>query len=271
MHRVLAACLFAAAIPAAHAVAPFGGFPDMPTTASAGQTVLVPAWNWIEAGAGPQAARTGFVWYHQTLVQPGATHSQVQYMRDVQSVPNSYIVPIAPGARAAVGDIVLTWWQSGSGMQRAIVVAADDPARPVVRYLDIAWDNPAKSRDKSTTIGKMDEALAADSFMPLLPGAPGSIFRCSDNGKPVRRQLIARADDGRSLMRTHAGLLAIHADGDCTPTPLRPDVAAGDMPWVEFAGTFVQAKVVRVEPAIGRVFVEQFGKERAIAFGDVMP
>lgn len=269
---IAAALLVTAAFNApAHAVGAYGGFPDVAITAKSGEYVLVPSWNWIEAGAGPDAHKTSFIFYHQKMIAPAVAASTVQFMREQHEVPNSYIVAIAAGGRANAGDIVLTWWQSGSGMQRAIVVRADDPARPVVRYLDIAYDNPAKSPDKSTTIGRMDEALAVDSFVPLMAGAPGSIFRCLDAGKPVRRQLIAQAADGRQLMSAHAGRLAIHAPGECESTPLKPDVQPGAMAWVEFAGTFVQARVTRIEPAIGRVFVELFGKERAIAFGDVIP
>ncbi len=56
-----------------------------------------------------------------------------------------------------MGDIVLGTRQSGSGLQRAIVVAGGTPAAPKVRYLDLDYDNPAG-------VGKKDDTLKADCF-----------------------------------------------------------------------------------------------------------
>jgi hypothetical protein len=252
-------------------VTSFQSFPDVKTTAKAGESILLPSYNWLEALS--KGKKQNLIFYNQKMVTPGATTSQVAYTvgkKEVE-VHNSYIIAIPKGGKAKVGDIVLTWWQSGSGMQRAIVVKASKPSTPVVRYLDIDYDNPAKSRDKSTTIGKMDEELAANTFTRLTEGAPGSVYRCVEGGKGLRVRLVAKAPSGQLFVIGQAGMPKVFAKEDCKPTPLQPKVKAGDEVEVEFAGKFTKAKVERVDKAIGRVFVKLFGKESAVAFGDVMP
>lgn len=249
----------------------YGGFPDVPTSAKPGEFVLVPSYTWIESGA--NSDKTTFIFYKQQMVAPGAVASRVKFMTPGErEVPNSYIVAIPKGARAKAGDIVLTWWQSGSGMKRAIVMSATDAARPVVRYLDIAYDNPAKSRDKKTGIGQMEEQLEADSFVQLKAGDPGSVFRCGTGDNAERWQLIVSAATGEQLMLGFSGKLKRFTKGECSAMPLKPTAKAGQMASVEMFGRFRKVKIERVDEKIGRVFVLGYDKkERAVAFGDVSP
>lgn len=250
----------------------FGGFPDVPTTAKSGEFVLVPSYNWLEEAAGPKGDQTRFIFYNQTMVTPGAATSKIKFMRDEKDVPNSYVIAIPKGGKAKPGDIVLTWWQTGSGMQRAIVVSAADAARPVVRYLDLSYDNPAKSRDGTTTIGKMEEQLKEDTFVVLKEGAPGSGYRCGKPKDEVRALLIASAPSGEQLMKIGSALKRF-SKGECTPIPLSPAVKAGQMVKVPpYGSNLKEVKVERVDAKIGRVFYLGLDKkEAAAAFGDVVP
>ena len=175
-------------------------------------------------------------------------------------------------AAVKAGDIVLTWWQSGSGMKRAIVVEAPLPTEPTVRYLDIDYDNPAKSRDGKTPIGQMEEKLKPNSFVRLMgPWEPGTVIAINDGAtrKPV--QLIRLAGD-KILALGYAGTLKVYDKANATPVPLRPNVQPGDKVKAPRYGTFADATVTKVDARIGRVFVK-FGtdtEEKAIAFGDVM-
>jgi hypothetical protein len=144
---------------------PFADFPKVGTTAKAGEYVLAPMYNWIKDAAEKGMDSTRFIWYVQKMATPDKENSELQFLSERRKIPNPYIIPIPPKQTARKGDIVLTWWQSGSGMQRAIVVDDGDASAPVVRYLDIDYNNPAKSRDGSTTIGKMDEKILPDTFL----------------------------------------------------------------------------------------------------------
>src|SRR5918993_4490373 len=117
---------------------PFNGFPTVGTTAKADEVVLCPSYNWIQDAVTKGPDKVTFIFYSQKMIAPGEVESEVEFISPGKAkVPNAYIIPIPAAQKASVGDIVLTWWQSGSGMNRAIVVEAGDPSEPTVRYLDI--------------------------------------------------------------------------------------------------------------------------------------
>lgn len=107
------------------------------------------------------------IWYTQEMVEPGEEISEVKFMSEQKKVPNAYIVPIPAGQTAKKGDVLLTWWQSGSGLQRAYLTNAADPKAPTVRYLDLDYGNPAKAKYEKTGIGQMEEQLKPDSFVVI--------------------------------------------------------------------------------------------------------
>lgn len=253
---------------------PFAGFPTVGTTARADEVVLAPSYNWIQDAATKGPDKVTFIWYSQKMITPGEVESEVEFLSPGKAkIPNAYIVPIPAGQTAKVGDIVLTWWQSGSGMNRAIVVEAADPTQPTVRYLDIAYDNPAKSRDGKTTIGQMDEKLKPNSFVRLTsPWEPGTVIAVNDGASRKPMQIIRVAGD-KILALGGVGSLKVYDKANVTPVPLRPNVKAGDkVKAPKYGATYADATVTKVDARNGRVFVK-FGtetEEKAIAFGDVM-
>ena len=273
---VIALCLLASVSTPAFAQAPksFDGFPDVATTAKAGEFVLVPSYNWIEDAAAAKGKDTRFIFYKQNMVAPGETTSKVKFLGPGEKeVPNSYIVAIPKAGKAKVGDIVLTWWQSGSGMQRAIVVSAANPARPVVRYLDLGYNNPAKSRDGKTTIGQMDEELQEDSFVLLKDGAPGTAFRCGAGKDAEKWKLITATPSGEQLMLASSKLKKF-GKGECTPIPVKPAVKAGQTVTAGdvYVSRMKSVKIERVDAKIGRAFFLDYDKkEDAASFGDIVP
>jgi hypothetical protein len=252
---------------------PFSGFPPVNTTAQADEVVLAPSYQWIQDAATKGPGKVTFIWYSQKMVAPGEVESEVEFLSTGRAkIPNAYIIPVPAGQTVKTGDIVLTWWQSGSGMNRAIVVESADPMQPTVRYLDIAYDNPAKSPDAETTIGQMDEKLKPNSFVRLTsPWEPGTTLAVNDGAsrKPVQ---IIRVAGEKILTLSPAGSLKVYDKANVTPVPLRPNVKPGDKVKAPRYGAFADATVTRVDTRNGRVFVK-FGtnpEEKAIAFGDVI-
>lgn len=250
---------------------PFEDFPKVDTTAKEGQYVLVPSYNWIKDAAEKGIDSTSFIWYVQKLAAVDKENSEVQFMSERKKVPNAYIIAIAPGQKAKKGDIVLTWWQTGSGMQRAIVVDDKDPIAPIVRYLDIEYDNPAKSRDGVTTIGKMDEKIVPDSFAKVKEFDPGTTVAVQD-GANLKAVTVIRVAGDKVLALEGVGKLKVYPKSACKAVPVTPSVKEGARVKVPFVGTFKDATVTKVDAAIGRVFVKFDGMpdEKAIAFGDVL-
>lgn len=253
---------------------PFPGFPTVGTTAKTDEVVLCPSYNWIQDAATKGPDKVTFIFYNQKMIAPGEVESELEFLSPGKAkVSNAYIIPIPAAQTAKVGDIVLTWWQSGSGMNRAIVVEASDPTEPTVRYLDIAYDNPAKSRDGKTTIGQMDEKLKPNSFVKISNAwEPGTVIAVNDGANRKKAQIIRVAGD-KVLTMGFAGKLQVYDKSASTPVPVKPNVKAGDKVKAAIYGNFQNATVTKVDGRNGRVFVKaETGSpdEKAIAFGDVM-
>lgn len=252
---------------------PFSGFPTVGTTAKAGEVVLCPSYDWIQDAATKEPNKVTFIFYKQKMSAPGDVESEVEFLSPgKEKVANAYIIPIPAGQTAKVGDIVLTWWQSGSGMNRAIVVEASNPSEPTVRYLDIEYDNPSKSSDGKTTIGQMEEKLKPNSFVKISNAwEPGTVIAVNDGADKKRAQVIRVAGD-KVLALGFAGRLQVYDKSACTPLPVVSNVKAGDKVKAPLAGTFTDGTVTKVDGKIGRVFVKigTTSEEKAIAFGDVM-
>ena len=156
-------------------------------------------------------------------------------------------------------------------MGRAIVIDDKEPSTPIVRYLDIDYDNPAKSRDGVTTIGKMDEKIVPDSFFKVRDWDTGTTVAIQD-GANLKAAKIIRVAGDKVLVLQDVGKLKLYPKSVCKPIPIVPNVKEGDRVRVPFVGVFKDATVTRVDTTIGRVFVklDSQSEEKAIAFGDVL-
>lgn len=245
-------------------------FPKTGTTAKKGERVLVPSYNWLVDAMQKGPDKTTMIWYAQTMEEPGEEMSLVKFMSDSKKVPNAYIVPIPAGQTAKKGDILLTWWQSGSGLQRAIVTDAADPKAPTVRYLDLDYNNPAKSRDGKTTIGQMDEQIKPDTFVVIQnemePGSAVSI------GSDMTHGQVIRVEGDKVFVKLFAGRTNVFPKSEVKGIPIRPNVKAGDKVSAESNGRFRDGTVSKVDENIGRVWIKFDGAtdDQVIAFGDVI-
>lgn len=245
-------------------------FPKAGTTAKAGEKVLVPSFNWLVDAMQKDPKEVTMIWYTQEMVEPGEEMSEVKFMSEQKKVPNAYIVPIPAGQTAKKGDVLLTWWQSGSGLQRAYVTDAADPKAPTVRYLDLDYDNPAKAKDGKTGIGQMEEQLKPDSFVviknELEPGTSVAI------GSEMKHGQVIRAEVDKVLVSLFAGRIDVFPKADVKGIPIKPGVKAGDKVKAVRYGSFKDGTVSKVDENIGRVWVkfENASEDEALAFGDVL-
>jgi hypothetical protein len=252
---------------------PFKDFPAVETTAKEGDVVLVPSYEWLQEATVKGGDKVTMIWYSQKMSKPDKEMSEVEFlMGEKHQVPNAYIVPIPAGQKAKKGDIVLTWWQSGSGMQRAIVVDDATPAEPVVRYLDLDYDNPAKAKDGKTGIGQMDEKLKPNSFVKInAPMEPGTSVAIQD-GADLKHAIVIRVAGDKVYVKGFAGKPAVVDKSRCTPVPITSSAKEGEKVKAVWVGSFKEGTVTKVDPKIGRVFIkfDVDSKEKAVAFGDVM-
>lgn len=252
-------------------VNPFPDFPDCSMVSEPGEYVLTPGYGVQERATNDGPERVTFIYYHAQMEEPGDTHSKIKYTFDgVKEIPNYMIIPLAKGQTAKKGDILLSWWQSGSGLMRAFVVDDSDPKQPIVRYLDIAYDNPAE-RD-GVSIGQMEEQLRPDSFIKITQkGDPGTSVAIPDEQwGGYSLGTVMKVEGDKVLVLGHAGRASIVDKDKCIFVPVIPEVSEGDTVQVPRAGRFLEGTVTKVDAEIGRVFVETRRGDSVIAFGDIM-
>lgn len=242
--------------------APEGSVPfDYPvvasTTAKAGDNVLT-------VTSALKGKDDTYIYYNAVMSEPGTNVSKVKSFGSELSIPNSMIIPLPKGEKVKKGDVVLTWWQSGSGMERAIVTGGTE-TQPKVRYLDMDFNS---SSDKEDT-------LQADTFVKIADGwTPGVTVGCMDaTSTNYGKYEILNATDSKVLVGGWAGSIKTFDRSKCFTVPVKPTVKVGDSVYIPNFGSFTSAKVKKVDAALGRVTVTySFGgqdTDAAVAYGDV--
>ncbi|MEP3480596.1 MAG: hypothetical protein ABJZ55_15205 [Fuerstiella sp.] len=243
--------------------------PTLPTSqspAEVGEYVLCPSRQFYDADVKSGFSTSTFIYYAAVMVVRGEHESKVRNLAGKEfSLPNAMMIAIPKGQKAKRGDILLSWWQSGSGMQRCIVVGGS-PEEPTVRYLDVAYDNPSG-------VGTKEDTLKPDSFYVLdKPMQIGTTVTVKTPRQERFGQLVAM-DNKKVMLREFAGKLKIYDRALVKAMPLRPKLSAGDAADAALFGSMKPVTVVKVDAKIGRVFTTyQLGrteKQRVFSFGEI--
>lgn len=251
---------------------PFKGFPNDAITAKVGDYVLTPSENWQKDATEKGPEKVTFIYYSQTIAEVGNEYSKIDFLSSKGvEIPNYMIIPIKSGQTAKKGDIILTWWQSGSGMKRAIVTDASNPSEPMVNYIDISWTNPAKNNE-GVGIGQQTEKIKANSFHVINNIWEAGTSVAVKDGGSYKQATVVKVSGDKVLTIGFAGVMKVYAKADCTPIPIIPNVKAGDQVQVPWVGTFKNTKVQKVDAKNGRVWCDDpFSKDPLIVpFGDVI-
>ena len=241
-------------------------FPNQTIEAEKDQYVLCPPRKWIDDAIKDGADKTTMIWYTAKMQKKNSTYSDVKTLAGSdQQIPNSMIIPILKGQTAGKGDILLTWWQTGSGMQRAIVVGGTS-TEPTVMYLDIDYENPMKA-------GQKEFPIKADTFHKLESDYQPGTAAMAREGQKWRHGVLVSVTDDKVMMRTFGGKVCVYSKADTFPIPIKVDVEPEQKVFIPLFGSMAEAVVKEVDQKIGRIHVEyKFGgqtKKKAIAMGDV--
>ncbi len=238
---------------------PFEGMSNVATTAKAGDIVLTIDEAKIAEIAGGAKDPTA-IFNNRVMVTPGELESEVEDSgKRKYKVANAYIIAIPKGQKAKVGDVVLTWWQSGGGMMRGYVTEAANPAEPTVRYLGMS-----PREDKS-------DKLKPDSFIVVnnewAPGAP--VVSKDANGTEFA--YVLRVNGDKVLISGFARKLRVRSKADLTPISYKPTFKVGDEVKASFMSSFDPATVVSIDAAAGKVKVKRVRpeEEKDLDFGEV--
>ena len=217
--------------------------------------------------------KKGLIFYKTKLVTAGAEKSVVNYKEDYE-LPNSLIIGLPKGATAKKGDILLTWWQTGSGMNRAIVRDDTDPSQPKVDYLDMDM----RLNDDGTTSGfaerHANEQLAPNTFIVLHDGdwQPGAqVAHVNDRGKWAAAILIKATDD-KVLVLDSGSKVAVYPRSDCKLIPMNDEgIKPGDEVYGASANLFTDRFTVeKVDTERGRVWgTNRYGTKQILSILEV--
>jgi hypothetical protein len=237
-------------------------FPQVAATGAAGDYVLAPPRSWIDAALEKGADKQTFIYYGGWLKKPADGASVVETLtKHLQVIPNSLIIVLPKGRKAKLGDLVLTSWASGTGMQRAIVVEGGSDTSPNVRYLDMSLDHP-------TGWGERVDRLPENTFATLdQRGDIGTTAACKEGNKWMRYIITARAGK-RLLGYGFAGKIAAFSEDDCKLLSLKPVLTKGDWVSLPVVGRYTKARVRQLRPELGRVWAKYRvdGDDRVGAF-----
>lgn len=235
---------------------------DVEVDVHEGQIVLAATYYPEYLKEGAELDKKTYIFYKGDVVSKGAGSTKIEHVGKETEIPNALIIPIPSAATAKVGDIVLTWWQSGSGLQRAIVTDASDPKAPVVSYLDLSWTE----KDGKLKKFAKDEKLKPGTFKVLNDGewAPGMQIAFEENGRKCIGRIISLTDE-KVLISGFAGSIYTANRTDCQLISLKPSFKPGDNVFGKVTSTYEDNfTVVKYDKKNGRVWVTDNHKSTSI-------
>ena len=199
-------------------------------------------------------ANETYIFYNTTVKSVGENTSMVSDFGSEVEMPNALIIPLPGGQKAKKGDIILTWWQSGSGMERAIVTDASNPESPKVDYLDLSY------KDDGTGFAQehANEQIKPNTFTVLKDGEwqPGAQIVVAGDGSYEAGVLVNCTDD-KVLLKGFAGKIKVFKRSACKVVPLKQNLKVGDEVMAIFTSSYKTGyKIKKIDEKVGRVWVE---------------
>lgn len=238
-----------------------------------GQLVLAPyTFYKVAIDDGEDLNKKNLIFYKTNIGTAGAEKSQVNFMGDYD-LPNSLIIGIPEGATAKKGNILLTWWQSGSGMKRAIVRDDSNPAEPKVDYLDMEMEiDPNSSLNFAEKYA--NEQLKPNSFIVLHDGEwePGAQVAYKNERDEWIAATIIKATDDKVLVSGFGSRVNAYPRKDCKLIPMTDEgMKPGDTVWGLWVNQYQAGYTVnKVDKKRGRVWVtDGRGKQKILSILEV--
>ncbi len=233
---------------------------DVKLKLEAGQTVLSPYTYYpISLEKRAPLREAVLIFYDTTVKEPKDEKSILNNFGKEVEMPNALIIPLPKNAKAKKGDVVLTWWQSGSGMQRAIVVDDKNPQEPKACYLDMNWpDNPDSPKLEEKRMG---ETLKPGSFAVLKDkqwqsGAQVAIRRDASWLKGI----LIHTEGDRVLVLGFGSKIEAYDKSDVRIVPFKEKIKVGDKVWASWVNVYKPDYIVTaVDNETGHVYVKREG------------
>lgn len=222
-----------------------------------GQTVLSPFTYYPSSVEKGEPLREAvLIFYDTTVKEVGDERSVLNKYGGVEEMPNALIIPLPKSSKAKKGDVVLTWWQSGSGLQRAVVVDDKNPKEPKACYLDLRWpDNPDSPTLEEKRKG---ESLKPGTFAVLKDGQwqSGAQVAIKKDNEWLKGTLI-HVEDDKVLVLGFGSKIEAYDKADVRLIPFKEKIKVGDKVWATWVNSYRPGYVVTaVDDLTGHVFVK---------------
>ena len=215
-------------------------YPSVSLEAEEGQFVLAPGAESVKSANENEGGT--LIYYGGHVLEVGDTESKIKSEAGTEfTVPNAVVLPIASGQKARPGSILLGHWESGSGLQRAIVIEGGTPAAPKVRYLDM---------------DDREDEWEADRFQHIkAPFDLGTTMACGD-GEDRDHGILVGMEGDRVLVSGFASKLEAFDKSECVSLLPNDTYSPGDQVFIPKVGRYNKGTVKKVEAAKGLVHVE---------------
>ena len=238
----------------------------------AGQTVLSPFTYYPSSVEKGEPLREAvLIFYDTTVKEAGEEKSVLNRYGGVEVMPNALIIPLPNNAKAKKGDVVLTWWQSGSGLQRAIVVDDSNPKEPKACYLDLRWpDNPESPQLEEKRKG---ETLKPGTFAVIKDRQwqSGAQVAIKKDNEWLKGTLI-HVEGDKVLVLGFGSKIEAYDKADVRLIPFKEKIKVGDIVWATWVNVYRPGYIVTaVDNETGHVYVkgENSSSIESKSFADV--
>ncbi len=228
------------------------GIKDPDIALQNGQIVLAPPEKFVQDYLNNDT-NTFLAFYPQVVDSTGQYISRLKEYDTIAYIPNALIIPLGKCQNVKKGDFVLTWWQSGTGLQRAYVIKSLDTAL-VIKYLDLEWLSPEDLSNSVDTINKNKCRLIS---RPLDPGTSIQV----KNGMQSEYYMVINTVGSHIIALSWAGEMKIFDKNQVQPNNVKKDLFFGAKVTVPMYGIYIPGQVVAVKDGFAAVEVKFLDKK----------
>jgi len=192
---------------------------------------------------------TLFVFYPRRVIEQTDSSVILDEYGDTSNLPFAFVIPMEREKKTIAGDILLTWWQNGTGMQRAIVLSKDSTTTPVVYYLDNQYSLYAPATD----IKYWMDTLMPNTFLVLSKSVMLGKAITPKNEEFSNFYLILSVTGNKILGLSWSGNIQILDKDKCDIIPFKKEIDVGDSIKIPYIGMYSRGRVISKWEDIGKI------------------
>ncbi len=192
-----------------------------------------------------------FVYYPRKFIDRKGNKYILEEFGDSVYIPSSLVIPLPDSQLVSKNDYVLTWWQKGTGMQRAIVLSNEPTATPLVYYVDNQYYFYYDENDPNLWIDTLEKGSFLKIEDKLMPGRSC----CVSSEYLSTFYTIINVLGTKILALSWSGDLKIFNENQVELVPMDTKFSANDSVFVPYLGTYTYGKVKSTFKDIGKMKV----------------